>query len=219
MLLEESQWIKTVLEKYFGEGQFPMLNVGSSTAEFRQKTQPHMHELIFSPLEQKHLKVYHTDIKAQEGVDLVGDLNDEKFQERLKALNVRSVLCSNLLEHLEDPQRICDSILRILKKDDLIIVTVPHYFPYHKDPIDTMLRPDVQALAKFFPGTTIMEGMIVSSNKNLLSVYRQNLRYFMIMLLRFCLPFYKTKEWRLMIRDLFSLRKRFSATCLLLRIK
>jgi len=194
MLKEEAIWISKIFETQFTNENYPLLNIGSSTAEFREKTQPHINDLVFKPLLEKSIEVIHTDIKKAKGVDAVGDLNDVSFRNTLKKIGVKSVLCSNLLEHLEKPQEICNAMLELLNPGGLIVVTVPHYFPFHKDPIDTMLRPGILELHAFFPQTEIMSSEIVESNNCYKDSLLTNSRYLMIMTIRLLLPFYKFKK-------------------------
>jgi hypothetical protein len=219
MLNKEARWIRSTIEAYFKPEDFPLLNVGSATATFRKKVQPHIHEHIFAPLEEKSLQVLHADIKTDDGVDIAGDLNDPEFRKKLRGQNVKSVLCSNLLEHLEDPHSICGSLLEVITPGGLILVTVPHSFPFHKDPIDTMLRPSVTELHSFFPGTEIISSAIADDNDNFRKSLFSNKKYFLIMAVRWCLPFYRFSEWKLMMKDLLNWNKNYAATCLLLRKK
>lgn len=216
MLIEEADWIKQVMEKHFSKEDFPLLNVGSSTESFRKETQPFIYEEIFLPLIKKGFEVIHTDLKKEEGVDIDGDLNSKEFRAQLKGLNIKSVLCSNLLEHLEKPQEICDSILDILPSGGKLIITVPNSFPYHKDPIDTMLRPNVDELHAFFPNTGLVKAEIVVSNNCYKDSLVNNWRYLFTMIVRWMLPFYKYSEWRHMIKDLFQANKKYKATCFVL---
>ena len=217
MLIEEAQWIKQILQSEFTTDDFPMLNVGSSSEGFRKNTQPHIHELIFKPLLDREARVYHADIKQDDGVELVGDLNDPEFRQKLAELEIKSVLCSNLLEHLKDPQLICDSIMDLLNSGDKLIVTVPHQFPFHKDPIDTMLRPGVKELEKMFPEMETIKSEITVADRCYLDDLKANKRYFLIMCFRWCMPFYKYSEWKYMIKDLFRWRKKYSATAVYFR--
>lgn len=217
MLVEESVWIKKSIENHFGAGDFPLLNIGSSTKEFREKAQPHIYQNIFAPLNVKKNPVIHADMKNDEGVDVVGDLNDEKFRESLKQKKIKSVVCSNLLEHLSAPQLICNSILDLLPSGGWIIVTVPYSFPYHKDPIDTMLRPSISELHAFFPNTLLVESEIVVSTNSYKDDLVNNKKYLFLMMRRWVLPFYKFKEWKYMVSDLFRANRKYSATCLLLK--
>jgi hypothetical protein len=217
MLVEEAQWIKKVIENNFYLNDFPLLNVGSSTKEFRESVQPFIFSEIFKPLEDKNYSVLHTDIKEDNGVDIVGDLNDAKFRIHLRENNIKSILCSNLLEHLEDPQQICNSILEIVPINGLILVTVPYSFPYHNDPIDTLLRPNIKELHAFFPNTEILESEIVVSNNSFYNDLMNNKKYFLKMIIRWLLPFYKYSEWKYSIKDTVKLKKKYSATCVLLK--
>ena len=216
MLPEESQWIQFTIEKYFKKENFPLLNIGSSTGHFRKEVQPFIHNKIFLPLQEKKFPVIHLDMKMAEGVDIIGDLSNDMFRNSLKAQGIRSVLCSNLLEHLFDPKPICTSILDLLKNKDLIIVTVPHSFPFHKDPIDTYFRPNMQQLHALFPGTRVLSSEIVKSESSYLKDMLKNKKFGLIMLLRLALPFFKSSEWKYIAKDFLRLRKKYSATCLVL---
>ncbi|OBQ33891.1 MAG: hypothetical protein AN485_17485, partial [Anabaena sp. MDT14b] len=47
-------------------------------------------------------------------------------------------------------------------KSGYIFVTVPYKYPYHRDPIDTMFRPDIQELSSLFPDFKIVNGEILA---------------------------------------------------------
>jgi hypothetical protein len=61
---------------------------------------------------------------------------------RLCRLEPKALLCCNLLEHVLDPERLALHCLELLPRGGLLFVTVPFSYPYHRDPIDTMYRPD-----------------------------------------------------------------------------
>jgi hypothetical protein len=219
MLIEESIWIKTIFEKYFSEENFPLLNIGSSTVHFRKVVQPQIHEHVFLPLENKNLKIIHLDMKMEEGVDLIGDLSNDEFRSSLKKIGIKSVLCSNLLEHLSDPRPICNSILDLLNSKDLIIVTVPKSFPYHKDPIDTYFRPSVEELHLLFPNTKIIRSEVVVSKASYAEDLKNNKRFCAIMIARLVLPFFRPNEWSYILKDFLRMSKKYSATCVILEKK
>ncbi|MGL4502485.1 MAG: hypothetical protein ACRCU2_25700, partial [Planktothrix sp.] len=79
---------------------FPLLNLGSSSKIFREKEQPWIDQYLFRSPREKGNLVIHADLKQDGGVDLVGDLNDLVFLEKIAELKIKSVLCSNLLEHI-----------------------------------------------------------------------------------------------------------------------
>jgi|TARA_B110001452_G_scaffold259327_1_gene255553 SAM-dependent methyltransferase len=217
MLVEEAIWIKNQIENHFNRDDFPLLNIGSSTKKFREEDQSHIFNHIFSPLEEKKLKVIHSDIKQLEGVDIVGNINDKSFRESLKKKNIKSIICSNLLEHVENPILIIKSILDILPDNGKLIVTTPFYFPYHKDPIDTLFRPNIEELELLFSGLQTITSSSLISKKNLFQVLKSNPKYFLRMILRWFIPFYKFHDWKLHFKDLFKLRKNFSANCIVFK--
>lgn len=217
MLIEESVWIRDAIAKHFNLENFPILNIGSSTGYFRKVVQPQIHNNIFLPLLREKKEVIHLDMKMDEGVDIIGDLSEKKFRDSLKMKGIKSILCSNLLEHLENPKAICNSILDLLDVGGLIIVTVPHNYPFHKDPIDTMFRPSVKELHAFFPATEILESEIVASQNSYKEDLIKSKKYLMMMMIRWLLPFYKFKEWKYMILDLFKANNKYSATCIVLK--
>jgi hypothetical protein len=102
VLVAEAQRLGELLGRIPEERLSPLLNLGSSTLQFRTLGQPHIDRYVFAPLRARGCEIIHTDIKCEPGVDLVGDLTDAGFLDRLRALHVRSVLVSNLLEHVTD---------------------------------------------------------------------------------------------------------------------
>lgn len=216
MLVEESLWIKNILQKYLSEKNFPLLNIGSSTQYFREKIQPHIYQNVFLPLKNENKKVIHLDMKIDDGVDMIGDLSNDDFRNSIKAEGINSVLCSNLLEHLENPKLICDSMVDLLKQGGLIIVTVPYNYPFHEDPIDTLFRPNESELHKLFNETKIIESKIVESENTYLKDLLANKRYFCIMLLRILFPLYKPNQWFKIVKDFSNANKKYSVTCIIL---
>ena len=47
-----------------------------------------------------------------------------------------TVLLCEVLEHLENPEKVLSEIFRVLKEDGRLIVTIPFLFPVHADPYD-----------------------------------------------------------------------------------
>lgn len=162
MLIQEARWFGRVLSELADVEVYPMLNVGSNSAAFRTRDQPWIDRHIFAPAQQRNQAVTHLDLQAAPGVDLVGDLQDPAFLERVAALNFKSVFCSNLLEHVPNREAIAATLLRVLPQGGLLFVSCPYRFPYHPDPIDTMYRPNAQELADLFPGTSVVKQQIVN---------------------------------------------------------
>jgi hypothetical protein len=161
MLVAEARAIGELLARLPASEIDPCLNLGSSTADFRQRVQPHIDVEVFAPLRQRGITVLHADMKAADGVDLVGDIFDPAFKNRLRDLSPKLIICSNLLEHLTDPVGFAKSSADILPRNGWILVTVPHSFPYHDDPIDNGLRPTPGEIAALFPALDLAEEQVV----------------------------------------------------------
>jgi len=226
MKVEESIWISKKILK-FSKPKQKLLNIGSSTKEFRNKIQAHISRNIFVPIGKYGIKVTHTDIQDAEGVDLVGNLLDEEFIKILEKEKFDFILCSNLLEHLDDINPICNIIERILKKNGYAIITVPYNYPYHLDPIDNMFRPTVKELSKKFKNLEIIDGEILNASsyntklgkleKNYFQKLINNPKMLALIFLRSLVPFYKYSVWKKTMFGVKRLFKPFSVTCIILK--
>lgn len=224
MLYEESIWIGKELLKHFNQGS-KILNIGSSTLNMRRVEQPHIQKHIFEVLKTNKIQIVNVDIQDSDGVDIVGDLTDSNFIDRLKLEKYDGVLCSNLLEHVEQKNKITFAINELLSYGGIAVITVPYNYPYHLDPIDTMFRPTVNELAALFPLFRIKKGEIVnarSANKGIFeTTYFQKLlnnpRMFFLVFLRALFPYYKYNIWKKNFFGIKNLFKTFSATCIVLK--
>ena len=160
MRVSEAAWIASALADIPVAARGPLLNVGSSTAAFREKKQPHIDHLVFAPLRAAGVEVVHTDLKPEIGVDVAGDLREPTLQAALRARAAGVVLCSNMLEHVADPPGLA-RILRSLVSAGHLVVTVPHSYPYHPDPIDTGYRPTPSEIGALFPDCEVIRAEIV----------------------------------------------------------
>ena len=70
------------------------------------------------------------DIEKGEGVDVVGDAHNLPFND--KTFDV--VLCTEVLEHLYDPQRAIDEMWRVLRDKGTLLLTTRFIFPIHNTP-------------------------------------------------------------------------------------
>ena len=50
--------------------------------------------------------------------------------------SVDSIVCTEVLEHLPNPQACVDEIHRLLRKDGLVFASTPFFYPVHADPYD-----------------------------------------------------------------------------------
>jgi hypothetical protein len=198
MLIEEAQWIAAAFAAMPDDELFPLINVGSSTYEHRAIDQPHIERDVFRPLAERRGQVVHVDAKAADGVDVVGDLVDPRFVARLRdQLAPRALLVSNLLEHVIDREAVAGSLVLLVRPGGVIVVTGPHRYPYHPDPIDTRFRPSPAEVHALFPGTMVRtQTIIVSRTWRPWRAGPGQGRRAGLYALRLAAPFYRPRSWR-----------------------
>ncbi|MGZ4390644.1 MAG: class I SAM-dependent methyltransferase [Gaiellaceae bacterium] len=156
MLRAEAAWLADRLEELPSEALSPLLSIGSGDARLRTTLQPWIEGRVYAPLARRQVRVLHHDLEPTAGVDVAGDLTDPEFLGSLDELNVRSVICCNVLEHVPDPAPVASAIERTVAPGGYLLVTVPSRYPYHPGPIDTLFRPTVEELRLLFPTLTVM---------------------------------------------------------------
>lgn len=220
MLPEESIWIgNELLELAKKEKLSPLLNFGSSTGHFRELEQPIIYKNIFGPLKERKVQVYHLDIKQADGVDFVGNVfEDKQLYEEVKAKKVKSILCSNLLEHVPDTRPFYHILEELVEDKGYILVTVPYRYPYHADPIDTGYRPTVEEVVNSFSNARLVKGEILTINQTHLQFMLKHPKLIFIVLLRFLTPFYRFYAWKRIVGDIPNLFKKFLVTCVLVEV-
>lgn len=79
--------------------------------------------------------IYSIDIDKKRKPDQVLSICDDKF---IKKLNYKPsiILCFEVLEHTSNPIKAVENILRILKKGDKAIISVPFNINIHDEPFD-----------------------------------------------------------------------------------
>ncbi len=205
MFFKESKEIYHIISQ-FQNINSTVLNIGSSTKHFREVVQPYIEKEIFTKLKKIGFKIIHSDIKNMEGVDLIGNILDIKFQNEIKILNPSVIICSNLLEHIENRKDFLLALDKIIPKNSYLIVTVPYKFPYHPDPIDTMYRPSLSQLKlevtnnnlKFIEGEVLNNGLLV--NLNTFNKFNILLNWVKL-IIKFFMPFYKFTSWKNMFLE------------------
>jgi hypothetical protein len=217
MLVKEAEWIAGELGRIASEDLFPLLNVGSSTMEFRTRTQPHIESLVFGPLERRGGQVWHSDIKASPGIDIVGDLSEPDIVSRVRELEIRSALVSNVLEHVRDRQGLARAVTALVPDGGYIIVTGPHRFPYHPDPIDNGFRPGPEELRPLFPGTTVVAKATIDAGNWRQWDPRERARSRGRTVTRALVPFYRPRGWLDAARNVPYLIRHVSAFGVVLR--
>jgi len=195
------------------------LNIGSSTKQFREQDQPHIVERFIRPLEQDGIRFIHCDMKADEGVDEVGDVLDPAFQLRLKELGAKLVVCSNLLEHLTEPDRFARACGDLVEAGGHGLFTVPLSYPYHPDPIDTMLRLTPEGIAGLMPNWQVVKSEAIEAGDYLRDLRATGQPWPRLgrQIVRVMLPFYRPHTWRPNAHRLLWLFRPFRMSLVLLR--
>lgn len=198
MLPKEAKWIGERVLKLPDEA-FPALNVGCNTLEFRTISQPYIQDLIFGPLAKQNRTVIHADMQEDKGVDLVGNLMAEEYRNKIRSLEVKTVFCNNILEHVTDPMQLAKLVEEIVPSKGYIIVSGPLCFPIHPDPIDNGLRATAEEFQAYFPNSTLIEYTHTQQdylfNHSTPLPQLKILLYKVAFLVSVLMPFYKSKYW------------------------
>jgi SAM-dependent methyltransferase len=157
VLADEAGWIRGRIDALELRPPATLVDVGSSSEWFRSLFQPYIEYHVFAPLQRRGVHVVHVDAKTDDGVDLVADVAGVgPLPEQIVGC-ADLTLCTNLLEHVTDRAAVIRNLHAITKPGGWLIVTVPHRYPYHPDPIDTGFRPSPPELAAELSGLFAVE--------------------------------------------------------------
>ena len=158
MLRAEAQWLRRKLALLSVHQLNPVLSIGSGDAACRTDAQPWIAAEVFDPLTARGVEVVHHEHSPSLGVDINGDLADPEFLASLRAVRPQTILCCNVLEHVNQRAAITEWMSHAVRPGGIVVVTVPRRFPYHPDPIDSLYRPSLAELESAFPSLTLRFG-------------------------------------------------------------
>lgn len=161
MFPQEARWLSECLQGLPVAQLSPLLNLGSSDLHFRSAVQPYIDRVLFAPLGVRGVQIVHCDLRKSAGVDISADILDDDGLARLAAVGARTIVCSNLHEHVLDPGLLARRCTELLPPGGLLLVTVPYCYPYHRDPIDTLFRPSPEILASMHPGLETISSTVL----------------------------------------------------------
>jgi hypothetical protein len=213
MFEAEACWLRRALDAYTPERLSPVLNLGSSSAAVREAVQPWIEGEVFCPLRNRGVEIIHVDMRDLPGVDVQADLTNPSDVLRLHALRPKAILCCNPLEHVLEPERLARHCLDLLPKGGLVFVTVPFSYPYHRDPIDTMYRPDPAELAELFTGARLLEGTIFGAGVSYRDAVWERPWILLRHVCRFPVPFLSLDRWKRSMARLYWLAAEYQITC------
>jgi len=94
--------------------------------------------------EKPYKKIYERYFRSSFGIDILECLHDKSQIEifgkaetlPFKSESFDTILCTEVLEHIENPFNALQEIYRVLKKNGTLILTVPFMVPLHEQPYD-----------------------------------------------------------------------------------
>jgi len=102
--------------------QSPILDAGSGRSPYKPF------------LSERGIEVVSVDLEDRGGgVDLIADIEDLA---ELRDGSMRTILCTQVLEHVPHPWRALSELARVLEPGGILILTVPHLSAIHEAPND-----------------------------------------------------------------------------------
>ena len=212
MFRAEAAWLAHLLSQHDAAELSPLLNIGSSTRQFREIEQPWTERELFAPLRARGVRVVHLDSRTGDGIDVQADILSDADLPRIRAVGARSILCCNILEHVTDPRRLAQRCMEIVGTGGLVFVTVPYSYPFHRDPIDTMYRPRPEDLTGLFTGARLVHGEIIDSGESFRDQVKRRPWILSRQILRFPLPFLSLTKWKRSMAKLYWLFHNYRVT-------
>lgn len=215
MLKKEAEWLRDSILGLPLESGSVVLNFGSKQADYLKRYR-YILENVDRPTEAKGLRVVNLDLVPGPGVDLSGDIFDEKFFEAVQAWGFSAVYLFNVLEHVTDIPKLCQRIESLVREGGWIFVSVPKEYPLHDDPIDNGFRPDPSELASLFSKCNCVRSALVTDFSFARYLRDDPARAFRY-LLRLGVPFFRPRRWCQQVQLLSYLFKPFSVSCVVLK--
>ena len=213
----EARWLGEKLSEVEAAELSPLLNLGSSTREFRENAQPATMAHLFRPLRERGIEVVHLDCRDGNGIDIRADLLDDRDFARVRATSYSAVLCCNVLEHVADAAEFARRCLQLVRPGGLVAVTVPRSYPRHGDPIDTLFRPTPEELARLFPGADVLASQIIDVGRSYRDDVRRRPWILLRHLVRLPFPFLDWQKWRASMTKPYWLFHNYQVTAAILR--
>jgi SAM-dependent methyltransferase len=217
MFDREARWIGERLAAYATADLSPLLNIGSSTREFRERVQPWMVRHIFAPLAERGVEVVHLDARTGPGIDIRADLLDDADFARVSARRYRALLICNVLEHVRDAAEFARRCGEFVLPGGVIVVTVPRSYPRHGDPIDTLYRPTPDEAAALFPHSALVAAEIIDVGESYRDEVRRRPWIMLRHALRLPVPFVGLEKWRQSMRKPYWLFHNYTVSAAILR--
>ncbi|HND50017.1 MAG TPA: class I SAM-dependent methyltransferase [Anaerolineales bacterium] len=116
-------WLDLYLKEFSHEMRGTVLDLGGKRENKRGSFQPPEHEAQ---------AWWYLNLDWVTKPNMFADVTETP----LKNASIDCILCTEVLEHLKDPQACVDEIHRLLRDDGLVFASTPFFYPVHADPYD-----------------------------------------------------------------------------------
>ena len=116
-------------------------------------------------------------------------------------------------------KKLSNTLYEVLDKNGYLIITNSLVFPPSPDPVEAYYRATPEKMYKsLFTNFYLIDQNIAKTEYSFYKFLQSKPKLILIKLLRFFMPWYKSKEWWFMMKYYLSgIKKNYSATCLLLK--
>jgi SAM-dependent methyltransferase len=119
--------------------------------------------LVVHSVDVDHRKLFPTSFVVSKREDPAVDLPTDVFYQDLSLIGTKSfgvIVCTGLLEHVPDPQRLVDEFCRILKPGGRLVLSASAVFPFHGAPANFFhFTPDgLRVLFREWSGFEVLRG-------------------------------------------------------------
>lgn len=116
-------WLDTMLTAFAGEMRGAVVDLGGKRSNKRG---------TFSPPEDQAHAWWYVNLDLTTRPNIFADVT----RVPARSQSVDCIVCTEVLEHLPNPQTCVDEMHRLLRQDGLAFVSVPFFYPVHADPYD-----------------------------------------------------------------------------------
>ena len=116
-------WLDACLRAFSDEMRGVVIDLGGKRENKRG---------AFKPPEQQTQAWWYINLDWDTFPNIFADVTRTPMQTQ----SVDCILCTEVLEHLPNPQACVDEMHRLLRKDGLLLASVPFFYPVHADPYD-----------------------------------------------------------------------------------
>ena len=151
-----------------GFWQTPLLDVGGGVWQYQKNQNYDMRDIVG----RWGVDYICLDIEEGTGIDIVDDATE---MVKVPSNNFGSIICTEMLEHCENPWKVVAQCMRVLKPGGVIFLSAPFVYPVHS-PTDYWRFTDqgVRLLMKDFEKIEMKElGSVLANNHEIYFIGRK----------------------------------------------